>query len=67
MFVYLMYIVLKHSVFLDIVGSLPLYFLSSDLISFRLKTLNIIRKLSNAKFKLAAHQELHCICGNEEG
>lgn len=61
MFVYLMYIV-----FLDIVGSLPQYFLSSDLISFRLKALNIIRKVSNAKFKLAAHQELHCICGNEE-
>lgn len=61
MFVYLMYIV-----FLDIVGSLPRYFLSSDLISFRLKALNIIRKLSNAKFKLAAHQELHCISGNEE-
>lgn len=67
MFVYFTYIVLKSSVFLDIVGSLPLYFLSSDLISFRLKALNIIRKLSNAKFKLDAHEELHCICGNEEG
>lgn len=53
--------------FLDIVGSLPPYFLSSDLISFRLKTLNIMRKLSNAKFKLAAHEELHCVCGNKEG
>lgn len=56
----------RSKVFLDTVGSLPLYSLSSDLNNFRLKIIKNNQKVLKGKFSLAAHQELHCICGDEE-